>query len=163
MLKKCQLAASFLHLLQGCLLRNVPVVNFAKDINPKWSAVLRNVALTVILTRAGLGLDSRALRKLSKSVLLLAFLPCAVEACVVGLAARFILQFPWLWAFLLGFVQAAVSPAVVVPFMLKLQETGLGVGQGIPTLLMAASSLDDVLAISGFSAILSVIFSRTGK
>ncbi|OWA52319.1 Mitochondrial sodium/hydrogen exchanger 9B2 [Hypsibius exemplaris] len=148
-------------LIMGCLLRNIPVVNYAKDISPTWSSILRNVALTVILTRAGLGLDSRALRKLSKSVLLLAFLPCAAEAGIVGLAAYFILSFPWLWAFLLGFVQAAVSPAVVVPFMLRLQETRLGTNKGIPTLLMAASSLDDVLAISGYSVLLSSIFART--
>jgi solute carrier family 9B (sodium/hydrogen exchanger), member 1/2 len=147
-------------LIVGFMLRNVPGINVARDINPKWSSVLRNIALTVILIRAGLGLDGRALKKLSKSVLLLSFLPCLAEAATVGLTAHFILGFPWLWGFLLGFVQGAVSPAVLVPFMLHLQETRLGTKQGIPTLVIAASSLDDVLAISGFSVLLSVIFSK---
>ena len=62
------------------------------------------------------------------------------------------------WAFLLGFLSGAVSPAVLVPFMLHLQDIRLGTGKGIPTLLIAASSLDDVLSISGFTVLLSVIF-----
>ena len=59
------------------------------------------------------------------------------------------LQFPWMWGFMLGFVLAAVSPAVVVPCLLSLQEKGYGVDKGIPTLVIAAASVDDVLAISG--------------
>lgn len=62
----------------------------------------------------------------------------------------------------LSFVLGAVSPAVVVPSMLLLQEKGYGVEKGIPTLLVAASSLDDILAITGFSTCMSIVFS-TGK
>ena len=54
-----------------------------------------------------------------------------------------------MWGFMLGFVLAAVSPAVVVPSLLSLQERGYGVDKGIPTLVIAAASVDDVLAISG--------------
>ena len=54
-----------------------------------------------------------------------------------------------MWGFMLGFVLAAVSPAVVVPCLLSLQEKGYGVDKGIPTLVIAAASVDDVLAISG--------------
>lgn len=108
-------------LMVGFMLRNVPGINIAGDIDPKWSSVLRNIALTVILIRAGLGLDGPALKKLSRTVLLLSFMPCLVEAASVGVVAHLILGFPWLWAFLLGFVQAAVTPAVLVPFMLNLQ------------------------------------------
>ena len=67
-------------------------------------------------------------------------------------------EFPWLWGFLLGFVLAAVSPAVVVPSLLELQEKGYGVSKGIPTLVIAAASVDDVLAISGFSILLGLAF-----
>ena len=110
----------------------------------------------------GLGLDAKALKKLSKNVFLLSFLPCLAEAMAVGIVAHLIMGFPWLWGFLLGFVQGAVSPAVLVPCMLSLQEAKLGTNKGIPTLLIAAGSLDDVLAISGYTVLLSVIFS-TGK
>ena len=61
----------------------------------------------------------------------------------------YLLGFPWMWGFMLGFVLAAVSPAVVVPSLLGLQERGYGVDKGIPTLVIAAASVDDVLAISG--------------
>ena len=62
---------------------------------------------------------------------------------------------PWQWGGTLGFVLAAVSPAVVVPGMLSLQERGYGTGKGIPTLVMAAASFDDVIAISGFGLCLA--------
>ena len=108
----------------------------------------------MILTQAGLGLDPVALRKLSWSVVRLAFLPCLVEAVTAALSAYLILDFPLDWGFMLGFVIAAVTPAVVVPSMLSLQQKGLGVRQGIPTLVIAAASIDDVLAISGFGVVL---------
>lgn len=60
------------------------------------------------------------------------------------------------------FVLAAVSPAVVVPSLLSLQERGYGVNKGIPTLVIAAASVDDVLAITGFGVVLSIAFS-TGQ
>ena len=97
-------------------------------------------------------------------VVRLAFMPCLVETIFVGIAARILFkyvigyEFPWLWAFLLGFVLAAVSPAVVVPSLLELQDKGLGVAKGIPTLVIAAASVDDVLAISGFSILLGLAF-----
>ena len=91
-------------------------------------------------------------------------MPCLVETIIVGIAARIIFkyvvgyEFPWLWGFLLGFVLAAVSPAVVVPSLLELQDKCLGVAKGIPTLVIAAASVDDVLAISGFSILLGLAF-----
>ena len=83
-------------------------------------------------------------------VIRLAFTPCLVETIIVGISSRILFkyalqyEFPWLWGFLLGFVLAAVSPAVVVPSLLELQEKGYGVSKGIPTLVIAAASVDDV-------------------
>ena len=88
----------------------------------------------------------------------LAFIPCLVETLTVAVASHLLLGFPWLWGFMLGFVLSAVSPAVVVPCLLQLREAGLGVDKGIPTLVIAAASVDDVLAISGFTIILGVTF-----
>jgi len=90
----------------------------------------------------------------------LAFGPCITEAVTVAVMAHFLLGLPWLWAFQLGFIIGAVSPAVVVPSMLTLQSDGYGVEEGIPTLVMAASSCDDVLAISLFGVFLGVSFSE---
>ncbi|CAG5128447.1 unnamed protein product [Candidula unifasciata] len=146
-------------LLVGGALGNVPYIAVAKDIDPSWSSSLRQIALTIILTRAGLGLDPQALRRLSFVVLRLAFLPCLAETLVDGIACHLILGFPWPWAFMLGFVIAAVSPAVVVPSLLGLSDRGFGIDKGIPTLIIAAASVDDVLAITGFGVLLGISFS----
>ncbi|OBS70032.1 hypothetical protein A6R68_01427, partial [Neotoma lepida] len=146
-------------LLAGFTIRNVPVIYKFVRIPTTWSSVLRNTALTIILIRAGLGLDPQALKHLKGVCLRLSFGPCLVEACSAALFSHFLMEFPWQWGFLLGFVLGAVSPAVVVPSMLLLQENGYGVEKGIPTLLVAASSLDDVVAITGFNTFLSIVFS----
>ncbi|KAJ8271795.1 hypothetical protein COCON_G00106540 [Conger conger] len=145
-------------LLAGFTLRNIPVVTDAVYINFRWSASLRNIALAIILARAGLGLDSSALKKLKMVCLRVAVGPCTIEACTVAVASHFLMGLPWIWGFILGFVLGAVSPAVVVPSMLLLQKEGYGVEQGIPTLLMAAGSFDDVLAITGFTTCMGVAF-----
>ncbi|XP_072315455.1 sodium/hydrogen exchanger 9B2 [Eucyclogobius newberryi] len=146
-------------LLAGLLLRNVPYISDAVYIDPRWSSALRNIALAIILTRAGLGLNPQALVRLKAVCVRLAVGPCLVEASVVAIVSHFLLKLPWVWGFILGFVLAAVSPAVVVPSMLLLQREGYGVDKGIPTLLMAAGSFDDILAITGFSTCLGIAFS----
>uniref|UniRef100_A0AAQ6AHW1 Cation/H+ exchanger transmembrane domain-containing protein n=1 Tax=Amphiprion ocellaris TaxID=80972 RepID=A0AAQ6AHW1_AMPOC len=146
-------------LLAGLVLRNVPYITDAVFIDTHWSAALRNIALSIILTRAGLGLDPSALRRLKAVCVRLAIGPCVVEACCVAVVSHLLLGLPWTWGFILGFVLAAVSPAVVVPSMLLLQREGFGVEKGIPTLLMAAGSFDDILAITGFSTCLGIAFS----
>ncbi|KAM9330487.1 sodium/hydrogen exchanger 9B2 [Gastrophryne carolinensis] len=146
-------------LLAGFLLKNIPLVKDTVKINHKWSAALRNIALAIILTRAGLGLDSKALRKLKAVCFRLSLVPCFTESCCAALLSYFLLGLPLSWAFMLGFVLGAVSPAVVVPSMLLLQKQGYGVDKGVPTLLMAAGSFDDILAITGFNTCLGMAFS----
>ncbi|OCT99933.1 sodium/hydrogen exchanger 9B2 isoform X2 [Xenopus laevis] len=146
-------------LLAGFLIRNIPVITDQVQVHHKWSAALRNMALAIILVRAGLGLDSKALRKLKAVCLRLSFGPCTVESCTAAAVSHFIMGLPLTWGFMLGFVLGAVSPAVVVPSMLILQKQGFGVDKGIPTLLMAAGSFDDVLAITGFNTCLGMAFS----
>ncbi|MGH0164372.1 UNVERIFIED_CONTAM: hypothetical protein FKN15_053962 [Acipenser sinensis] len=146
-------------LLSGFILRNVPYVSEVFVIQHKWSGSLRNIALAIILVRAGLGLDAKALQKLKLVCLRLACGPCTIEACSVAVISHFLMGLPWIWGFVLGFVLGAVSPAVVVPSMLLLQKVGYGVEQGIPTLLMAAGSFDDILAITGFNIFLGMAFS----
>uniref|UniRef100_A0A3Q3VZY9 Cation/H+ exchanger transmembrane domain-containing protein n=1 Tax=Mola mola TaxID=94237 RepID=A0A3Q3VZY9_MOLML len=122
------------------------------------SASLRNIALAVILARAGLGLDPKALRKVKSVCIRVGAGPCIIEACTMALVSHFLMDLPWVWGFILGFVLGAVTPAVIVPSMLLLQKDGYGVEQGIPTLLMAAGSFDDILAITGFTTCLGMAF-----
>ncbi|NWW74896.1 SL9B2 protein, partial [Climacteris rufus] len=146
-------------LLAGFLIRNTPFISDFVQIKLRWSAALRNIALSIILTRAGLGLDPKALKKLKGVCLRLAFGPCLSETCTAAVLAHLFLHLPWQWGFILGFVLGAVSPAVVVPSMLILQAGGYGVEKGVPTLLMAAGSIDDILAITGFNTCLGMVFS----
>ncbi|CAN8005414.1 unnamed protein product [Ixodes pacificus] len=147
-------------LITGFILRNVDAINVVRHIDPSWASDLRSMALILILIRAGLGLDATVLRNLGGACLRLTCCPCLVECAAVAVSAKLLLGFPWLWGTLLGFVLGAVSPAVVVPSMLWLQCEGLGVDQGIPTLVMAAASFDDVLAITGFGVVLGIVFSK---
>ncbi|KAL8579403.1 hypothetical protein ACOMHN_026768 [Nucella lapillus] len=158
-------------LIVGVMLGNVPKIDIAKNIGQEWSSGCRQIALAIILVRAGLGLDPAALRRLSLVVIRLAFSPCLAESITDGIASHLILGFPWVWGFILGqlfcnpfgslgmFVIAAVSPAVVVPCLLSLSERGYGLNKGVPTLVIAAASIDDVLAITGFGVFIGIAFS----
>lgn len=114
---------------------------------------LRQLALIIILTRAGLNLNFADLKKNGRSALLLCFLPAIFEiAAYIGLGVL-ILKIDTLSAALLGSVMAAVSPAVIVPRMLKLKEEGYGKEKGIPDMIMAGASVDDVFVIVLFTAL----------
>lgn len=126
------------------------------DLDDDWASILRSIALVIILTRAGLSLDAGNLRKMKCLVARLAFLPSLAEASVEAVAVYLLLDMPWIWAFMTGFVMAAISPAVVVLGLLGLQAQGYGTAQGIPTLLIAAATGDDVLDISGFGIFLGI-------
>lgn len=149
-------------LLAGLLLRNLPGEPIRSEHDllgydfPWWSNKLRSCALAIIMLRAGLGLDLAKLRKMGLATARLAFCPCFAEALTVGLLAAPLLSMPPAWGGTLGFVIAAVSPAVVVPGMLDLQARGYGTKKGVPTMVVAAASFDDVLAIAGFGSSLNV-------
>ncbi|MBN2641295.1 MAG: cation:proton antiporter [Victivallales bacterium] len=120
------------------------------------SAELRNAALIVILIRAGLGISRKTLNKVGASALRMSCIPGLVEGGVVLVVAHFLLNLPWLEAGMLGFIIAAVSPAVVVPQMLDLKERCLGGNKDVPTLVLAGASLDDVFAITVFYVFLNL-------
>ena len=119
------------------------------ELDPILSRGLRTLCLAVILLRAGLELDPVQLWRLSGMVIRATFIPCFVEAAAVAALSHFILGFPWTVGFMLGFVLAAVSPAVIIPCLMSLSERGYGVAKGVPTLVISACAADDVVAISG--------------
>lgn len=114
---------------------------------------LRTVALIVILLRAGLALDIGELKKAGRPALLLCFFPATFELAAVTVFAPTLLGITRLEAAILGAVLAAVSPAVLVPRMLRLMEQGYGNSKGIPQMLMAGASVDDVYVIVVFTAL----------
>ena len=132
---------------------------FGHDLDPFISRTLRSICLTVILLMAGLELDPVQLLKLSGVVVRATFIPCLTEAVAVAILSNLLLGFPWTVGFMLGFILAAVSPAVIIPCLMSLSGRGYGVAKGIPTLVIASCAADDVVAISGFGIFLGVTFS----
>lgn len=128
------------------------VLNFIDDSILSISADLRKIALIIILTRAGLSLDIKDLKKVERPAVLMCFIPACFEMAGMVLLAPRILGISTLDAAIMGAVVAAVSPAVVVPKMIKLMEEGYGVKQGIPQLILAGASVDDVFVIVMFTA-----------
>lgn len=117
------------------------------DISPE----LRKIALIIILTRAGLSLDLAALKRVGRPAVLMCFVPACFEILGMALLAPLFLHIRLMEALILGAVIGAVSPAVIVPKMLKLSEKGYGADKGIPQLLLAGASVDDVFVIVMFS------------
>lgn len=115
------------------------------------SADLRKIALIIILTRAGLGLDLTSLKKIGRPAVLMCFVPATFELAGMLLLSPRLMGMSLLEAAVMGAVLAAVSPAVVVPRMVKLMEEGYGVKEGIPQLILAGASVDDVYVIVLFS------------
>lgn len=115
------------------------------------SAELRKIALIIILTRAGLGLDISELKKIGRPAVLMCFVPASFELLGIMLIAPKLMGLSLLEAAIMGSVLAAVSPAVVVPRMVKLMDEGYGTAKGIPQLILAGASVDDVYVIVLFS------------
>lgn len=116
------------------------------------SADLRQIALIIILTRAGLSLDINDLMKVGRPAILMCFVPACLEIAGMILLAPRLLGISVLDAAIMGTVVAAVSPAVIVPKMLMLMEQGYGRENSIPQLIMAGASVDDVFVIVLFTS-----------
>ncbi|MBS6644378.1 MAG: cation:proton antiporter [Clostridiaceae bacterium] len=113
---------------------------------------LRKAALVIILTRAGLSLDLRDLKQVGRPAVLMCFLPACFEIAGVIFLAPGIFDITILEAAIIGSVIAAVSPAVVVPRMIRIMEEGYGQNHSIPQLILAGASVDDVFVIVLFTA-----------
>lgn len=138
-------------LLTGILLGPY-VLNLLDDSILGISADLRQLALIIILTRAGLSLNIEDLKKVGRPAVLLCFVPACFEMVGMIVLAPRLLGLSVLEAAILGAVIAAVSPAVIVPKMLRLMELGYGARNSIPQMLLAGASVDDVFVIVMFTA-----------
>lgn len=121
------------------------------------SAQLRKIALIIILARAGLTLNISDLKKMGRPAILMCFLPATLEMIGTVLLAPKLLSISTMEAALLGAVIGAVSPAVIVPKMIRLIEEGYGTEKGIPQLILAGASADDVYVIVLFSTFTSLV------
>lgn len=146
--------------LLGMLLLGVFLGPFGLGIlNPTLMEVagdLRRLALIVILLRAGLGLGKKKLAQVGKPAFRMSFIPGLMEGFTVAFLSMKLFDLTFIEGGILGFIIAAVSPAVVVPLMLKFSQECLGTKKSIPTLILAGASVDDVVAITIFSTFLGL-------
>ncbi|XP_023955194.2 sodium/hydrogen exchanger 9B2 isoform X3 [Bicyclus anynana] len=160
MVKVTTLPALIGMLIVGIIMKNIGFVDFDPHYQ-KLSSYIRKIALTIILTRAGLDLDPMAMKKIFWTVIKLALVPWSFEFALSAVLCNLLLGMPWDWAFLLGSIFAAVSPAVVVPCLFRLREKGYGVSKGIPTLVLAVSGIDDAASVAVFGIVVSIMFSSS--
>jgi len=120
------------------------------------SADFRKIALIIILLRAGFGISKEDLKKVGAPAIRLSCIPGLFEGFAIATMSMNIFEFNFVQGGILGFIIAAVSPAVIVPAMLNFMERGLGENKGIPTLILAGASIDDVFAITIFSTFLGI-------
>lgn len=117
------------------------------------SADLRQIALVIILTRAGLSLNMGDLKKVGRPAVLMCFVPACIEMIGTIILAPMLFGITVLEAAVIGSVMAAVSPAVVVPRMIRIMDEGYGTNKSIPQLILAGASVDDVFVIVVFTAL----------
>ena len=120
------------------------------------SADLREIALIIILTRAGLALDIDDLKRVGRPAILMCFIPATFEIAATTIFAPKFFPISYLEAAIMGTVLGAVSPAVVVPKMLKLMESGYGKSKHIPQLILAGASVDDIYVIVLFASFMGM-------
>ena len=125
------------------------------------SGDLRQIALVIILTRAGLSLNLSDLKKVGRPAVLMCFVPACIEMVGTILFAPLLLGVSVLDAAIIGSVIAAVSPAVIVPRMIKLIDEGYGKEKSVPQIILAGASVDDVFVIVVFTALTTL--ASTGK
>ena len=125
------------------------------------SGDIRKIALIIILLRAGLGLNRQAIQRIGKVAVTMSIIPVLAEGLVILGLAIVLLEFTFIQAGMLGFVVAAVSPAVIVPSMLRFIREKIGMKRNVPVLVLASASIDDVIAITMFSMFLSAALTQT--
>ena len=125
------------------------------------SAELRQIALIITLAKAGINLDISELKKIGRPAILMCFVPASFEIIGIVIFAPKLLGISVLESVLLGTVLAAVSPAVIIPLMLKIKEQGYGTNKAIPQMIMAGASVDDVFVIILFTTFSGLL--KTGE
>lgn len=153
--KKVKLPSLFGMMIAGILIGPC-VLNLIDESVLNISSEIRKIALIIILIRAGLKLSFEDLKKVGRPAILMCFLPAAFEVLGMVFLAPKILGITIIEAAVLGAVVGAVSPAVIVPRMIKLMDEGYGTKKGIPQMILAGASVDDVFVIVLFTTFTSL-------
>lgn len=153
LLKKLRLPALIGYMLIGVVLNALSLIDSSLI---AISSDIRKAALVLILLRSGLSLSVKDLKKIGRPAFLMCFLPATFEILAVGLIAPAVFGISRTQAFMLGSMLGAVSPAVVAPRMIDMIERGQGINSGVPQLILAGASADDVYAVVAFTSFCSL-------
>lgn len=157
--EKIKLPKLIFYIILGILI-GPSVFNIVDDTLVNISSYLRQIALVIILTRSGLSLDINNLKKIGRPAILMCFIPATFEIIGITIFAPLFLSISYLEALLLGSVLAAVSPAIVVPRMIKLMDEGYN-KNNVPELVMAGASCDDIFVIVLFYSFKELVKTST--
>ena len=140
-------------LTSGILLANIPI-DF--NLSPNFGEFIQTTGLCIILLISGCEIDINKVIKAGVVALRLTLLPGLCEAIASAYVANWLFDMSLMFSLALGFILAAVSPAIIVPGMTNLKRLGYGVDKGIPSLLMAACAFDDIVAITGYTICIGI-------
>lgn len=149
-------------LAAGILLQNIPW-SAIDAFPPSWGTQMRAAALATIFLRCGLELDFGTMRKFKYPALRLALIPGLVEALYAAGLGVAVFNMPFTLSLCMGFILKAVGPGLVVPAMFHLQRIGMGVAQGIPSVVVIAASFDDIVAITGYAIFSTIAITPYGS
>jgi len=145
-------------LTSGIILANIPI-DF--NLSPHFGEFIQTIGLCIILLISGCEIDVNKVIKAGFVALRLTLLPGLCEAIATAYVAHWIFNMSLMFSLALGFILAAVSPAIIVPGMKNLKHLGYGVDKGIPSLLMAACAFDDIVAITGYTICIGIALDST--
>uniref|UniRef100_A0A914C478 Cation/H+ exchanger domain-containing protein n=1 Tax=Acrobeloides nanus TaxID=290746 RepID=A0A914C478_9BILA len=145
-------------LLAGIAFRHVPFLSTWMTIDPSWDVVIRRIAFIIILIRCGISVDPNMLRSSLFISGNLGVGSGTFEVLAIVLASHFIYGFPVALAIVFGYVLAATSPAVIAPVMINFQENDRGTDKGVPTMVLVASSVDNLYCVTAFYMASSIVF-----
>ena len=160
LLEKIKIPKIVWYLILGILL-GPSLLNIVDNSLLNISSYLRQIALVIILTRSGLSLNLKNLKEIGRAAILMCFIPASFEIIGIVIFAPILLGISYFEALLLGSVLAAVSPAIVVPRMIKLKNEGYGEVNLVPEIIMAGSSCDDIYVIVLFYSFKNLVASNS--
>lgn len=152
---------SLIGMIVGGILIGPHMLSLLDNIILELSPQLRELALVIVLTRAGLSLNTQDLRDVGRPAFRLCFIPAILEIVGIMFLSSWILNIEITDAILIGCVLAAVSPAIIVPHMIKMMEEGYGINKKIPQMILAGASVDDIFVIILFTSALT--FANSGN
>lgn len=122
---------------------------------------IKDGALVIVLLIGGLGISIKQMKQIGRPALLLSVLPAVFEGLIIGVLSMWMLDFSFIQGAILGFIIAAVSPAVLVPSMVELINKKIGQDKAIPQMLLVGASADDTIAITLFTTFLGIYFTNS--